>query len=166
MAKLVQKDIIDLLKKNLLDHAYLEKEARDRLNCLDFLPVDSSQFKEQVKEFLLCASWLAEVERPTNETAMPNILEHCSRAKKRFHDVFEKYSVTSDAYAVGDGRNKHLREDYHCAKETLLRIEQSCMSARWSMRISRTACRDNSRNGGGQEQHGGSFSGSFPGGVM
>ncbi|XP_056170017.1 uncharacterized protein LOC115672878 isoform X1 [Syzygium oleosum] len=123
MAKLVQKDIIDLLEKNSLDHAHLEQEARDRLDCLDFLPVDSSQFKEQVKEFLLCASRLAEVERPTNETAMPNVLERCSRAKKRFRDVSEKHSVTSDAYAACDGRIKHLREDYQRAKETLLRIE-------------------------------------------
>ncbi|KAI6703257.1 hypothetical protein NL676_012393 [Syzygium grande] len=123
MAKLVQKEIIDLLEKNLLGHAYLEKEARDRLDYLDFLPIASSQFKEQVKEFLLCASRLAEVERPTNETAMPNVLEHCSHAKKRFHDVSEKYSVTSDAYAAGDGRIKHLQEDVHCAKETLLRIK-------------------------------------------
>ncbi|KAI6700920.1 hypothetical protein NL676_015244 [Syzygium grande] len=145
MAKLAQKDIIDLLKKNLLDHAYLEKEARDRLDCLDFLPVDSSQFKEQVKEFLLCASRLAEVEHPTNETAMPNVLERCSRAKKMFHDVSEKYSVTSDAYAVGDGRIKHLREDYHCAKETLLRIEQSCMSAREIERCTARAALEKAR---------------------
>ncbi|KAI6675906.1 hypothetical protein NL676_036702 [Syzygium grande] len=150
-------------RQQLLGRAW---EARDCLDCLDFLPVDSSQFKEQVKEFLLCASRLAEIERPTNETEMPNILEHCSRAKKRFHDVSEKYSVTSDAYAAGDGRIKHLGmitivQRRHCSGS-----RQSCMSVRWNMRSSRTACQDNSRDGGGQERYGGSFLGSFPGGVM
>ncbi|XP_010028920.2 uncharacterized protein LOC104419088 [Eucalyptus grandis] len=123
MAKLVQKDIIDLLEKNSLDHAHLEQEARDRLDCLDFLPVDNSQFKEEVKEVLLCASRLAEAERPINETAMPDILEHFSCAKKRFNDVSEKHSVTSGAYAACDGRHKCLQEDYRRAKETMLRIE-------------------------------------------
>ncbi|KAI3409169.1 uncharacterized protein J3R85_019714 [Psidium guajava] len=120
MAKLVFKDVIDLLEKNSLDHARLEQEARDRLECLDFLPVDSSQFKEQVKEFLHCASRLAEVERPANE---PTILEHCDRTKRRFDDVSKKHSVTSDAYAACDGQINHLQEDYHHAKERLLRIE-------------------------------------------
>ncbi|XP_048129036.1 uncharacterized protein LOC115726459 [Rhodamnia argentea] len=117
IAKFVFKDVIDLFEKNSLDHGRLEQEARDHL---DFLPVDSSQFKEQVKECLHCASRLAEVERPTNE---PAIREHCDRAKRRFYDISEKHSVTSDACAACDGRITRLREDYCRAKETLLRIE-------------------------------------------
>ena len=114
---------------NPLKHESMTQLVKSTFDVLDRLLVNYTPFQERVKEFIACASSLADVEQSiNNEYSMQELMERYHSEKVRHDDISRIRDEITTAYTASIQRLKSLREEASRVKELLLRIENQLSS--------------------------------------
>jgi chromosome segregation ATPase len=110
-------------------HESMTQLVKSTFDVLDRLLVNYTPFQERVKEFIACASSLADVEQSiNNEYSMQELMERYHSEKVRHDDISRIRDEIMTAYTASNQRLKSLREEASCVKELLLQIENQLSS--------------------------------------
>ena len=126
----VQNQLLTHLESmNPLKHESMTQLVKSTIDVLDRLLVNYTPFQERVKEFIACASSLADVEQSiNNEYSMQELMERYHSEKVRHDDISRIRDEITTAYTASIQRLKSLREEASRVKELLLRIENQLSS--------------------------------------
>jgi hypothetical protein len=91
------------------------------LNCLS---VNYTHFHERVREFIACASSLADIEQSVDEEhSWQELIERCNSEKVRYDDISSIHAETVTAFIASNQRLKSLRKRASSLKDWLVRVE-------------------------------------------
>lgn len=116
-------------------------------DVLDRLSVDYMPFRERVREFITCASTLADMERPVNfEHSLQELIEQLHFEEVRYRDISHVHDEAVAAFTASNQRIQSLREDASRVKDLLQQVENQLSSWEAETRVLETRASEISRD--------------------
>ena len=121
----VQNQLLTILEStDPSNHKSMEEAADKTFAVLNLLSVDHTSFSEHVRNFIACATSLADFEESmTGKSSSEDIMELYESEKAKFDTISRMHSETKDAITASDQRLKQLGEEASLLKEILLQIQ-------------------------------------------
>jgi len=121
--------ITSLESMDPLKHESMAVAAESTFNVLDGLSVNYTRLHECVREFIACASSLADMEESVDEEhSWQELIERYDSEKVRYDDISSIHAETVTSLTASNQRLKSLRERASSLKELLVRVENQLSS--------------------------------------
>ncbi|XP_062151748.1 uncharacterized protein LOC133860105 isoform X2 [Alnus glutinosa] len=112
-----------------LKHESMAVAVGSTFKVLDCLSVNYTHFHERVREFIACASSLADIEQSVDEEhSWQELIERCNNEKVRYDDISSIHAETVTAFIASNQRLKSLRKRTSSLKDWLVRVENQLSS--------------------------------------
>lgn len=112
-----------------LKHESMAAAVESTCNVLDCLSVNYTNFHERVREFIACASSLADMEQSVyEEHSWQELIERYDSEKVRYDDIISIHAETVTTLTASSQRLKSLRERASSLKGLLVRVENQLSS--------------------------------------